>query len=165
MEHGEKEYRLLKSAYAFLNRQISLYEKTVERKVAEYNLLTRTVSRPGKQEWMNISPSPSMQSRWWGRSWSIVSAGMHKVDRRDITGKEAILWKLQLYMVRTIRGIRIWLRMNLRKRSAGRWRNFSCRVILMNHVSDAGRVLTRTWHIARIIRSSSLLWMRWMRRM
>ncbi len=39
MEHGEKEYRLLKSAYAFLNRQISLYEKTVERKVAEYNLL------------------------------------------------------------------------------------------------------------------------------
>ena len=42
MEHGEKEYRLLKSAYAFLNRQISLYEKTVERKVAEYNLLTRT---------------------------------------------------------------------------------------------------------------------------
>ena len=33
MEHGEKEYRLLKSAYAFLNRQISLYEKTVERKV------------------------------------------------------------------------------------------------------------------------------------
>ena len=35
MEHGEKEYRLLKSAYAFLNRQISLYEKTVERKVAE----------------------------------------------------------------------------------------------------------------------------------
>ena len=50
MEHGEKEYRLLKSAYAFLNRQISLYEKTVERKVAEYTLLTRTVSRPGKQE-------------------------------------------------------------------------------------------------------------------
>ena len=42
MEHGEKEYRLLKSAYAFLNRQISLYEKTVERKVAEYNLLTMT---------------------------------------------------------------------------------------------------------------------------
>ena len=39
MEHGEKEYRLLKSSYAFLNRQISLYEKTVERKVAEYNLL------------------------------------------------------------------------------------------------------------------------------
>lgn len=39
MEHGEKEYRLLKSAYAFLNCQISLYEKTVERKVAEYNLL------------------------------------------------------------------------------------------------------------------------------
>ena len=37
MEHGEKEYRLLKSAYAFLNRQISLYEKTVERKVAEQN--------------------------------------------------------------------------------------------------------------------------------
>lgn len=35
----KRNLRLLKSAYAFLNRQISLYEKTVERKVAEYNLL------------------------------------------------------------------------------------------------------------------------------
>ncbi len=55
MEHGEKETLQTgaKSADDFAEPRYQIlleYEKMVERKVAEYNLSTRTVSRPGKQE-------------------------------------------------------------------------------------------------------------------
>ena len=64
MEHGEKEYRLLKSAYAFLNRQISLYEKKVERKVAEYNLLREIGNYTKISEIQNIFQSSCRVFIW-----------------------------------------------------------------------------------------------------
>ncbi len=39
MSREENRYEILKSAHEFLNRQMSLFEKTVELESAEYNLL------------------------------------------------------------------------------------------------------------------------------